>query len=99
MNCNKNGRNDGQSRVPSHPFFFLFIKMDEQHIIHLLKKINDVLLAVINYIRFIHLKWSKKQASLFGFKKFILNKFYPKIFKKTPTNPNRSISNLETIFN
>jgi len=61
MNCNKNGRNDGQSHVPSHSFFFLFIKMDEQHIIHLLKKISDALPAVINYIRFIHLKWSKNK--------------------------------------
>jgi len=99
MNCNKNGRNDGQSRVPSPSFLLLFIKIDEQHIINLLKIINDVSPVVINYIRFIHLKWSKKQASLFGFKKFILNKFYPKKFKKTPTNPNRSISNLKTIFN
>ena len=35
--------------------------MDEQHIIHLLKKISDALPAVINYIRFIHLKWSKNK--------------------------------------
>jgi hypothetical protein len=41
MNCNKNGRNDGQSRVPSPSFLLLFIKIDEQHIINLLKIIND----------------------------------------------------------
>jgi len=37
MNCNKNGRNDSHAHVLGH-FFFLFIKMDEQHIIRLLKK-------------------------------------------------------------
>jgi len=65
MNCNKNGRNDGQSRVPSHSFLLLFIKIDEQHIINLLKIINDA--SPLQSLNILDLSTSSGQKTSFAF--------------------------------
>ena len=64
MNCNKNGRNDGQSRVPS-PFLLLFIKINEQHIINLLKIINDA--SPLQSLNILDLSTSSGQKTNFVF--------------------------------